>query len=416
MTASYLHGVETIEIDDGTRTIKSVKTAVIGVIGTAPIQTVKTDYQTINKPVIITDDRSGAKYFGADTSGYTIPKALKGIFDQGAGIVVVINVFNPATHLNGTTPDPTKVGASDIIGATGTDGVRTGLQAFKDCFSLFGYSPKILIAPGFSTLNTVRTELETIAEKLKAITLIDAPIGTKYADAISGRGTNGTINFATSSDRSYLLYPHLKVYDSASGSNVLEPYSSRMAGIVAAKDVEKGYWFSPSNTVIKGIVGTEFDLTASINDSTCEVNQLNEAGITTVFNAFGTGFRTFGNRSALFPSESGIKTFISSRRTADVIQESIEQAMLPFLDQPLTNGLIDAVCESVNSFLRTLKGRGAIVDGNCWFDKNLNSDEEMANGHSVWSYDFCQTPNNERMTFEAHINTKYLSELTGSSD
>jgi len=413
MPASYLHGCETLEIQDGTRTIKTVKTAVIGLIGTAPIQTVDAAYKTTNKPVIITNDRDAAKYFGADTSGYTIPKALKGIFDQGAGLVFVINVFDPAVHVTGTTPDPSKVVASDIIGTTGADGVRKGLQAFKDCFSLFGYNAKILIAPGFSTLNSVKSELEVLAEKLKAISLIDAPIGTKYADAISGRGTSGTINFATSSDRSYLLYPHLKVYDSETDSNVLEPYSSRMAGIIAAKDVEKGYWYSPSNTNIKGIVGTEFDLTASLNDSTCEVNLLNEAGITTVFNAFGTGIRTWGNRSAVYPSESGINTFISSRRTADVIHESIEQATLPFMDQPLTNGAIDSICESVNSFLRTKKGQGAIIDGNCWFDKNLNANEELADGHGVFSYDFCQVPNTERVTYEAHVNTGYLSQLTG---
>ena len=40
MPASFLHGVETIEIEKGARTIKTVKTAVVGLVGTAPIQNV----------------------------------------------------------------------------------------------------------------------------------------------------------------------------------------------------------------------------------------------------------------------------------------------------------------------------------------------------------------------------------------
>lgn len=35
MAANYLHGVETIEIETGPRPVKAVKSAVIGLIGTA---------------------------------------------------------------------------------------------------------------------------------------------------------------------------------------------------------------------------------------------------------------------------------------------------------------------------------------------------------------------------------------------
>ena len=46
MPASFLHGVETIEIEKGARTIKTVKTAVIGLVGTAPIHNVDEEYRT----------------------------------------------------------------------------------------------------------------------------------------------------------------------------------------------------------------------------------------------------------------------------------------------------------------------------------------------------------------------------------
>ena len=69
--------------------------------------------------------------------------------------------------------------------------------------------------------------MQVICDKIRAIGIVDAPVGTTVQDAIKGRGPQGTINFNTSSDRIVLCYPHLKVYDSASDSNVLEPYSQR---------------------------------------------------------------------------------------------------------------------------------------------------------------------------------------------
>ena len=143
MPASFLHGVETIEIEKGARTIKTVKTAVIGLVGTAPIQDVGEEFKTINEPTLILNEIDAVKYFGSKKDGYTIPQALEAIFDQGAGIVIVINVFDPAKHESVT--DVTK---ADIIGTVdATTGKRTGLKAFEDCDSLFGYFPKTIIAP-----------------------------------------------------------------------------------------------------------------------------------------------------------------------------------------------------------------------------------------------------------------------------
>jgi hypothetical protein len=64
MPANFLHGVETIEIEKGPRPIRVVKTAVVGLVGTAPIWSVDEEYQTVNKPTLILNDRDAVKYFG----------------------------------------------------------------------------------------------------------------------------------------------------------------------------------------------------------------------------------------------------------------------------------------------------------------------------------------------------------------
>lgn len=166
--------------------------------------------------------------------------------------------------------------------------------------------------------------MNTICNKIRAMGIVDAPVGASVQEVISGRGPEGTINFNTSSERIILCYPHLKVYDATSDSIKLQPYSQRLAGVIAAKDVEKGYHWSPSNTEIQGIVGVERQLTSMINDPTSEVNALNECGVVTVFNSYGSGFRTWGNRSAAYPSSTNPTNFINVRRTADIIHESVE--------------------------------------------------------------------------------------------
>lgn len=407
MPASFLHGVETIEIEKGVRTIRTVKTAVIGLVGTAPIQDVDDKYKTVNEPTVILNEIDAAKYFGAQKNGYTIPQALQAIFDQGAGIVIVVNVFDPEKH---TSVSDVKI--SDIIGSVDeTTGKRTGLKAFENSYSLFGYYPKIIIAPTYCENSEVVSAIQSICDKIRAIGLVDAPVGATVQDVVNGRGTEGTINFNVSSDRIVLCYPHLKVYDTETDSIVLQPYSQRLAGVIAAKDIDKGYHWSPSNTTINGIIGVEKQLTSMINDPTSEVNTINEAGIVTIFNSYGSGFRTWGNRSSAYPSSSHPTNFINVRRTADILHESVEYSMLQFIDFPIDDGLIDSISESVNVFIRTLIGRGALIDGKCSYNPDKNSVTEIANGHLVFDVEFMPPTPAERITFESYIDIELLKSL-----
>jgi phage tail sheath protein FI len=409
MPANFLHGVETIEIDKGPRPIRQVKTAVVGLIGTAPMG-------PINTPTIVLSEKDAAAFGSisdASSAGHSIPQALDAIFDHGAGTVIVVNVFDPAIHTVTGESGKTPIAASHIIGTVTASGARTGLKALDDTYSLFGFNAKILIAPGYATLNAVTTELIAMADKLRAVALIDAPAGLTVQQAIAGRGTSGTINFNTSSSRAVLCYPHLKVYDPRTDSERLEPFSARLAGVMCKTDMEQGYWWSPSNHEISGIVGVERPITARVNDPNSEANALNEAGIVTVFNSFGTGYRVWGNRSAAWPSVSHPKNFINVRRTADVLHESVEYAMLQFIDRPINDALIDDIRGLVNAFIRTLVGRGALIDGSCTYDQAKNPPTEIAAGHLTFDLTFMPPTPAERISFESFIDINLLRGLGG---
>ncbi|WP_448092492.1 phage tail sheath subtilisin-like domain-containing protein [Pseudomonas lini] len=471
MAANYLHGIETTEVENGPRAIRVVKSAVIALVGTAPIGPVNELTQSLNE--------TDAAQFGSHLTGFSIPEALEGIYDFGTGTVLVVNVLDPAIHRTnvadqekqfgdnellqlehgalqlltvkstdgvttyvlgtdytadmligrvkrlaaGSIPanaqvkadythaDPSKVTPADIIGGVTVAGRRTGLKAFQDSYNLLGYFPKIFIAPGFSTLNSVSVELIISAVQLSAFTYVDAPIGTTVQQVIAGRGPAGAINFNTSSDRVRLCYPHVKVYDAATDGSRLQPLSIRAAGLRAKIDNDKGYWWSSSNQELVGVIGLERPLTARVDDPNSEVNLLNENGITTVFNSFGTGLRLWGNRSAAWPTVTHMRNFENVRRTKDVVDESIRYSSLQFVDQPVTDSLITSITESVNLFIRKLVGDEALLGGECWYDPARNPQTELELGHVLFSYKLGVPVPFERGTFETEITGEYLVNL-----
>jgi phage tail sheath protein FI len=170
-----------------------------------------------------------------------------------------------------------------------------------------GFFSKILIAPGYSQNADIATAMLATANALRGMALIDSPPNTPVATAIANRGVAGNA-FDTSSTRAILCYPQETYFDtglvptgvtmngtnpvqSVANLNAVGPYSQWVAGAIALKDLKNGYWWSPSNTEASGILGPDVTLYASIMDAASDVNNLNAAGILTVFNAFGTGLR-----------------------------------------------------------------------------------------------------------------------------
>jgi len=250
---------------------------------------------------------------------------------------------------------------------------------------------------------------------MQAIAYIDAPIGTTPAQALAGRGPAGSINFATSSERARLCYPHVQVYDAATDAIKLQPLSIRAAGLRARIDDERGYWWSSSNNELIGVLGLERNLTARVDDAYSEVNLLNEAGITTVFNSFGSGLRLWGNRTAAWPTVTHMKNFENVRRTKDIVDESIRYSSLQFVDRPITDALIESIVETVNMFLRKLIGDGALVGGECWYDPARNPQTQIELGQLLFNYKLTPPPPMERGTFETEITGEYLANL-GAGD
>lgn len=327
-----------------------------------------------------------------------------------------IVVLDPTIIANGATVlatfkklDAAEVTAASIIG-TISGSTYTGLQLLRVAQSRFGFSAKIMIAPKYCELPTVAAEMLTIASLTRSVTYIDGPSALVTEDTVSDviqeRGPSGTYaGFQSNSNRLLLTWPHALKRDPDTDGNATFGQSAYWAGITAALP----FWVSPSNKAPNGVLGTEVDVTGNINATGTDANELNAAGIATLTNI--SGLRTWGNRNASFPGLAGAETFITTTRIRDIMEEATEQAMLPFVDQPISTGLIDAIVETVNTYFKSLIQRGALVDAECFLDPELNPAAQVANGQLVFSYEFAPTIPAERITFNSTLDINRLAAL-----
>lgn len=403
MADSFLHGIESVDVDDGVRTITVASSSVIGIVGTAP-QADPSVYP-LNTPVIVSGSAAQlaalVSQLDPKNGKGSLPDALADIYIQSKPVVVLVRV-EQATDEKATL-------ANVVGGVDAVTGKFTGAMAMLAAESIVGVKPRILTAPGFThqagddagkpTANPVVAAFAGIAKRLRSIIIQDGPSTT---DAAALAGAKNSVG----GQRVYYVDPRILKTD-AEGNTVTSYSSAAVAGVIAYKDNTVGWWASPSNTPISGIVGTERAIPFALGDDTSNANLLNAGNVATIVRTAGD-FLLWGNRTL---STDPKWKFLCVVRTNDIIADSIQAAHLWAVDRGITKTYAEDVREAVNGFLRDLKTKGAIIDGNCWLDPEINSPSQIEQGHVYWDYDFGPTYPAERMTFRSHINNNYLTEI-----
>lgn len=278
----------------------------------------------------------------------------------------------------------------------------------------FGFNPKIGLAPGIMHKPGASGAVLPVARKIRMTWLADVPANVSTPEAAR------LAKQAMSDERIFCLWPRPKVLDADAAATVAWAAPS-WAGLIAQVDKDlagiqggSGYWCSPSNLKLGDVVGTEHELEFIINERDTPVNYLNANGIATLIN-YG-GWLAFGNRSTAFPDKTDPMTFLCWRRTADVIEESIEYFVMQFLDRPmftrpdqLQSTLLGRVQDSVNDFLRSKIG-SALIDGKCWIEVSANPLVNLAQGIIRFKYRFTPPMVTEHIMMDAEIYVQGLEE------
>lgn len=398
MPTNFLHGVEVVELTQGVRPIQTVRSAVIGVLGTAP--DADAAVFPLDTPVLISGSRTKAAKLG--TTG-TLPGAMTAIFNQIGATVVVVRVAEGADE------------AATLTNAAGDALTGTGVWAFLAAESMVGLSPKLICAPGFTHQATLTSGSEVanevvaamasvssgssgVGDRLRAIAIADGP-NTTAADAHAYADLHA-------SDRIYVVDPWCKPTKATS-----VPSSAYVAGVIAKSDAERGFWHSPSNRIIQGIVGVSRPVGFYLGDENSEANLLNENDVATIIRE--NGFRLWGNHSTTSDQQM---QFLSTRRTVDMVNESVMRAHLWAVDKCITRTYLQDVRESVASYLRSLEARGAILGSSVTVDPEQNTATDIANGQVTLDFEFTPAYPAERVRFRSVLSNRFIETvLTDSS-
>lgn len=346
----------------------------------------------LNTPTLIAGSRTEAAKLGLTG---TLPDAIDSILDQAGAAIVVVRVAVGATDADTL--------ANVIGGVDAVTGKYLGVHAFKGAESSLGVKPRILVAPGFThtrtggVANPVVAELLGIADSLRAVIIADGP-NTTDSDAITYAGDFG-------SKRVYLVDPE-SLKTNNLGETVAAFSSAHVAGLIAKTDNNLGFWWSPSNNEINGIIGTSRSIDFTLGDPNSRANILNENKVATIIRQ--NGYRLWGNRTL---SDDPKWMFLSVVRTADMIDDSLLAAHLWAVDRNITKTYIQDVVDSVNAYLRHLTAIGAILGGSCWADPALNTPDQIAQGKVYFSFDFTPPYPAEHITFQSHLVQDYIATI-----
>lgn len=428
-SVSFHHGTRTIQSAETPALVRTARTAVLGLIGTA-------EYSDpllfpLNKPVQILRPQDAASI----GSG-TLKLAIDLIFAQVVCPIVVVRVAQ------GTTTAETW---ANIIG---DQTAYTGVHAFRRASSDGIYKPKLLLAPGFTqssaadgiasinvtaggsgydadttTVKVNGTGSGVVAEAIVtegAVTgviirkagygftgtptvTITGKEGAKDAVATANIGSvmnpvvaelavvadklkaiayvdgpdtsdqaavqyRGLIN----SERIAICDPKVLKFDTELEANVPVPSSPVFAARQAAMDLEQGFWWAGSNVEVSGIVGVNRPI--EYGDQS---NYLNENRINTIVNIDNSGFRLWGVWTC---ASDLLWQFIPVRRTADAINEALEKGYLEFVDKPFSKANLKFMVEGGKAFLRQMELEGAILPGHDVWLLDTNTDNDMAQG------------------------------------
>ncbi|WP_182073707.1 MULTISPECIES: phage tail sheath protein [unclassified Serratia (in: enterobacteria)] len=380
----YHHGVRVVEINDGTRVISTVSTAVVGMVCTGKDADPK--LFPLNTPVLITDVIAAAGKAGK--SG-TLAKALSAIGDQCKPVTVVVRVEEGKDAAETT---------SNIIGGADENGRYTGMKALLTAQAVTGVKPRILGVPGLDSLE-VATALAGICQQLRAFGYISAYGCKSISEAIAYRD-----NF--SQRELMLIWPDFLAWDTTGNVSTTAHATARALGLRAKIDTETGWHKTLSNVGVNGVTGISasvfWDLQAPVTDA----DLLNEAGVTTLVRK--DGFRFWGNRSC---SDDPLFLFENYTRTAQVLADTIAEAHMWAVDKPVTATLIRDIVEGIKAKFRELKSNGYIIDADCWYDESANDKETLKSGKLYIDYDYTPVPPLEDLTLRQRITDKYLVNL-----
>ncbi|WP_164106470.1 phage tail sheath protein [Serratia marcescens] len=383
----YHHGVRVVEINDGTRVISTVSTAIVGMVCTA--EDADASVFPLDTPVLITDVLAASGKAGKKG---TLAASLRAIAEQAKPVTVVVRVATGKDAAETT---------SNIIGGANAEGRYTGMKALLSAQAELGVKPRILGVPGLDN-QEVATALAGICQQLRAFGYISAhgcktvQEATKYRDNFSQREL-------------MLIWPDFVSWNTTANQSDIAYATARALGLRAKIDTETGWHKTLSNVSVNGVTGITASVFWDLQAPGTDADLLNQACVTTLIRK--DGFKFWGSRTC---SDDPLFLFENYTRTAQVLADTMAEAHLWAVDRPVTPTLVRDMIDGINAKFRELKSAGLIIDGTCWYDESANTKETLKAGKLFIDYDYTPVPPLEDLTLRQRITDRYLATFAAS--
>ncbi|HEJ0402606.1 TPA: phage tail sheath protein [Serratia marcescens] len=383
----YHHGVRVVEINDGTRVISTVSTAIVGMVCTA--EDADASVFPLDTPVLITDVLAASGKAGKKG---TLAASLRAIAEQAKPVTVVVRVATGKDAAETT---------SNIIGGANAEGRYTGMKALLSAQAELGVKPRILGVPGLDN-QEVATALAGICQQLRAFGYISAHGCKTVQEAIKHRD-----NF--SQRELMLIWPDFVSWNTTANQSDIAYATARALGLRAKIDTETGWHKTLSNVGVNGVTGITASVFWDLQAPGTDADLLNGACVTTLIRK--DGFKFWGSRTC---SDDPLFMFENYTRTAQVLADTMAEAHLWAVDRPVTPTLVRDMIDGINAKFRELKSAGLIIDGTCWYDESANTKETLKAGKLFIDYDYTPVPPLEDLTLRQRITDRYLANLAAS--
>jgi phage tail sheath protein FI len=381
MADEYHHGVRVLEINEGTRPIRTVSTAVIGLVCTA--EDADATMFPLDTPVLITNVQAAIGKAG--TEG-TLAASLQAIADQTKPLTVVVRVATGADDAATTT---------NLIGTTTAAGKYTGMKALLAAKSRLKVTPRILGVPGLDTL-PVATALVAIAQQLRAFAYVSASDSQTKEEATTYRENFGAREVM-------VIWPDFQNWNIVTSTTVPAPAVAHALGLRAKIDQEVGWHKTLSNVPVNGVTGISADVFWDLQNPATDANYLNENDVTTLINE--GGYRFWGSRTC---SDDPLFAFENYTRTAQVLADTMANAQMWAMDKPMHPSLVRDMLESINDKFREMIAGGYLIGGSAWFPEDINDETTLKAGKLYIDYDYTPVPPLEDLTLRQRITDRYL--------
>ncbi|MBC2660021.1 phage tail sheath protein [Pseudomonas sp. MSSRFD41] len=382
--ADYLHGVRVLELNDGTRPIRTIPTAVIGLVCTADDADANTF--PLDTPVLLTNVQAAVGKAG--TKG-TLRASLQAIADQTKPYTIVVRVKEGADEAATT---------SALIGTTTAEGKYTGMKALLAAKARVGMVPRILGVPGLDSL-PVATALGAIAKDLRAFAYVSAWNCKTKEEVVAYRENFGAREMM-------VIWPEFLNWDTATNKTVTASAVARALGLRAKIDQETGWHKTLSNVAVNGVTGISADVFWDLQNPATDANYLNSNEITTLINE--GGFRFWGSRTC---SDDPLFAFENYTRTAQILADTMAAAHMWAVDRPLHPSLVRDIIEGVNAKFREMVAQGYLIGGSCWYPDDANDKDTLKAGKLFLDYDYTPVPPLEDLTLRQWITDRYLMDF-----